>query len=555
MNENDFETTRPEAPETPEGSAPVTEPIPETASGPAEKNQPAEAAPETTPDPFPNWNIPLGEEGFANEQTGGGQAIPPQPQPPVSGQPPVPGQPPYYPPQGYGAQPTQQPAPPYYPPYYGYPTQPYAPPAYPPKKKLSTGAKVFIWIASILAGAAIIGFGVFLAMRITDAVGRTPLSDYYDHNSVPSIPTPNIPDEPDLPGDDTPDREPYAPYDGEDIPPSTEEDNLPEIDVTPNTEGITIEPRPAYPELSAAQVYQQVVQSTVTVVIVDPDSGETTGTGTGIIATSDGYIVTNSHVVNDSRDTRVDVITYDGQRYVAVVVGVDRTTDLAILKTEDMDFTPAHFGDSDSLVIGDMVIAIGNPGGERYSASMTGGYISGLGREVSKYSGTGMTYIQTDAAINPGNSGGPLVNMYGQVVGINSVKIVRDDYEGMGFAIPITGAKDFIDQLMAEGYVEGRTRLGIRGMDVTDEMRMAYDVPGGFLITEIEEISAFTGTDAAPGDIITAIDGETVTDRNGISQCLGSHAPGDTVTVTLYRPDTGDSFDVEGLLLEDKGET
>ena len=164
------------------------------------------------------------------------------------------------------------------------------------------------------------------------------------------------------------------------------------------------------------------------------------GTGTGIIATEDGYIITNSHVILDSKSVPVQVKTNDGTFHDAVVVGYDKTTDLAVLKIDGTGYTPAEFGNSDELVMGQAVLAIGNPGGEQFSGSLTSGIISGLDRSVDEYSSNGMTYIQTDAAINPGNSGGPLVNMYGQVIGINSAKIVSEQYEGMGFAIPTSGA-------------------------------------------------------------------------------------------------------------------
>ena len=270
-------------------------------------------------------------------------------------------------------------------------------------------------------------------------------------------------------------------------------------------------------------------------VTVSRTGEETDSSGTGIIATSDGYIITNAHVVLNTKSVLVTVTTYDGQQYDAVVVGMDRTTDLAIIKTNDYGFTPAQFGDSDQLSIGEWVVAIGNPGGERFASSLTRGIISGLDRAVERYSEDGMTFIQTDAAINPGNSGGPLVNMYGQVVGINSSKIITDGYEGMGFAIPVSKAKDIIDQLLSGGYVEGRVRLGITGSDISATQAAFYGVPRGFMIVSIDEDSAFAGTEAQPEDIITAIDGETVEELQDISNLLLRYSPGDEITVTLYR--------------------
>ena len=471
------------------------------------------------------------------------------PQQPFTGQPsapygyPQPPQPPYQP----QSQPYYQPQP--QPGYYGYYGQQqgypvYGVPANPPKKKMSTGLKVFIWIASILAAAAILGFGSYLAYNAfaySPSAGRDVIDDRIPFDRLPWG---------DRDEDEIPD------FDDGVIPPEIDEtDPVPDVDVTPNTDGITIHPQPKGEELSAQEVYQKVVKSTVTVAVTYSQNGrESHSTGTGIIATSDGYIITNSHVVMNSKSSVVEITAYDGQQYEAVVVGVDRTTDLAILKTNDYNFTPAEFGDSEELEIGDLVVAIGNPGGAKFSGSMTGGYISGLDRAVGSYSENGMTYIQTDAAINPGNSGGPLVNMYGQVVGINSSKIVSDGYEGMGFAIPVSKAQSIINELLSGGYVKGRTRLGITGADVTSSMAMFYNMPQGFVIYEISEESAFTGTEAEPGDVIIAIDGETVTGLTDISNLLLKYSPGDKATVTLYRQD-GNELDVIITLLEDKGET
>ncbi len=476
-------------------------------------------------------------------------------------------QPQYYPPQGNYPPPQG-----YYPPPQGYyPPYPYPPQGYqqyqgkPPKKKLSTGAKVFIGLGAALACVAIVLCVSFFAYTV---IGGRNFEDSPVFND-PALPTA----EP-SPGEATP--YPSNPGGGDSDPGGEEEKpqldsgitlpdmekEIPAIDTTPNTEGIAIEKRPTGSTMQASDVYEKVVSSTVTVVTWVPNEEEESGfapegTGTGIFATEDGYIITNAHVVDDSRQTTVTVTTYDGKTHAAVVIGVDRATDLAVLKTSGTGYTPATFGDSDSLVIGDEVIAIGNPGGERFSASMTGGYISGLNRKVGKYSASGMTFIQTDAAINPGNSGGPLVNLYGQVVGINSSKIVSSGYEGMGFAIPSVGAVDIVNQLMAGGYVQGRTRLGIKGYEVTEDMQMMYGVPGGFAISEIDKDSSFAGTQAQAGDIITAIDGQEVSSLDDITSLLSNYSPGDKVVITLYRIEGNRerTLEVEVELLEDKGET
>lgn len=528
------------------GAVPPGAPTEQAAPGAVFQGAPAQES--WPPQGAPVYQQPYPKAGYAPYQQAPypfyPQPVPPAQnfytasQQPVQGQTAAPYQPagPAAPQQGYYTPPVG----------WGYPQAAYGYGAVPsaPKKKMSTGLKVFIWIASILAAAAILGFGAYLIYHAASGQSQYPTGDLpYGYHQIPGLPD----------GDDD---DGIPDFDDGVTPPEADEDaDKPDVDVTPNNDGITVQEKPAGVELSAQAVYEKVVKSTVTVAVTLKRNGqEQNSTGTGIIATADGYIITNSHVVLNSKSSTVEVTTYDGQQYEAVVVGVDRTTDLAVLKTNDHQFTPAEFGDADQLAIGDSVVAIGNPGGAKFSGSMTGGYVSGLNREVGRYSENGMTYIQTDAAINPGNSGGPLVNMYGQVVGINSSKIITDGYEGMGFAIPVSKAKSVIDVLLSGGYVEGRTRLGITGTEINEMQASIYGMPRGFMISEINEESAFTGTDAQAGDIITAMDGEVVTGLNDISNLLTRYAPGDKVTITLYRQGRGE-IEVEATLLEDKGET
>lgn len=448
----------------------------------------------------------------------------------------APVQPPYYQ-QGWGMPPQyDQYGQPVYYPYYGYQNVPAQ-----PKKKLRTGIKVFLWILLGLSVFSIVGYGVYTVNDIAKGLSNNSNYGYgYGYDNNDNYDSDNGDDN----DSDYSDNYTYNP---------------PDIDVIPNEDGIHIQSKEGKEELSAEQIYSKVSVSTVTVQAtligsLDDEENENVSTGTGIIATSDGYIITNSHVILNSKLASVRIITYDEQTYEAVVIGFDRTTDLAVLKTNDHGFTPAEFGNADELGIGEWVIAIGNPGGVRFSSSLTRGVVSGLNRTVGSYSDNGMTFIQTDAAINPGNSGGPLVNMYGQVVGINSSKIVASGYEGMGFAIPVSKAESIINQILSIGYVEGRVRLGIKGRDV------AYGeyYSNGFRIEEIDEDSSFKGTQAQENDIITAIDGIEVTGLNDISNILLSYKPGDEVVVTLYRPSGvsgGEEIEVVITLLEDKGET
>lgn len=461
-------------------------------------------------------------------------------------QPPLSAQQPYF-----YAQPMYQPQQPQMQPQ-AYPPYPGAFPAQAPaKKKMSTGAKIFLIIAGILALAGIAAAVIYLVF----AAGNSPSPDRNPFFGY-SEPFDGYDD------DDKPKAQEDEEPDFSIVPPEDEEEeDRPQVDVTPNTDGITISPRPSGSTMDAEAVYNRIVTSTVTVSAkLEQDGNTGESTGTGIIATSDGYIITNSHVVLNSRSARVTVTTYDGLEYEAVVVGVDRTTDLAVLKTNDHGFVPAEFGDADELSVGEWVLAIGNPGGARFSSSLTRGIISGLDREVGKYSDEGMTYIQTDAAINPGNSGGPLVNMYGQVVGINSSKIITEGYEGMGFAIPVSKAQPIINELLSGGYIKGRTRLGIMCREVGSAMSEMYNVPRGLQITEFNEDSTLIYTEAEPGDIIIAIEGETVESLRDVSNLLLRYSPGDQVTLTLYRPaqtfgQKGRELEVEITLLEDKGET
>ena len=521
-----------EAPSVHTGGQPSVEPLPNAAQAPAAEPLPnASAVPEAEPlenaaaqspqEPAHTSaqqpaSAPLPGTPAANYYSANAAAQPQTPVPPI-------------PPYGY---PPQQP----YPYNYGY-TYPQAMPnpylrEEPKKKKMPFGVKLLIIIMSVLFAGSVIGFAVFGVYSAVTAGGSLPSDSDQPGFSVPDTP-------------DTDEEEPEV---------SAPE--LPDIEVVPNTEGITLHSVPSGEELDVSAVYDKVIPSTV-LVITTTESGA--GTGTGIIATEDGYIITNSHVVLNTKSVAVQVKTNDGTLHDAVVVGYDKTTDLAVLKIEGSGYTPAEFGDSDDLVMGQWVLAIGNPGGEQFSGSLTRGVISGLNRSVGSYSSNGMTYIQTDAAINPGNSGGPLVNMYGQVVGINSAKIVSEQYEGMGFSIPITGAKQIIDDLLSGGYVQGRVRFGIKGIAVTEMQSAVYEVPLGFIISEIDEDSSFIGTEVQAYDIITAIDDIETPTLDALSNALLSYAPGDTVQVHLFRPSEngkgGEEFEVTVTLLEDKGET
>lgn len=257
------------------------------------------------------------------------------------------------------------------------------------------------------------------------------------------------------------------------------------------------------------------------------------GEGTGTIISSDGYIVTNSHVIGDTNTYKINVVLNNADEYPAKVVGYDTRTDLAVLKIDAKDLTYVNFGDSSLVEVGQDIVAIGNPGGQSFQNSLTKGIVSAVDRELEL--SQNVTYIQLDAAINPGNSGGPLCNIYGQVIGINTAKIASQEYEGMGFAIPSATVIDIANDLIHYGYVKDRVRLGLMGRVVDDEMASSYSVPYGILITEISEGGPLDNTDIKPYDIITEINGEAVTTFQDVYGILAQYKPGDKVTLTLYR--------------------
>lgn len=257
------------------------------------------------------------------------------------------------------------------------------------------------------------------------------------------------------------------------------------------------------------------------------------GEGTGTVISSDGYIVTNSHVIGDTNAYTINVVLNNSKEYKAKVVGFDSRTDLAVLKIDAKDLKFAKFSDSSYVEVGQDIVAIGNPGGQSFQNSLTKGIISAVDRELSLNSN--VNYIQLDAAINPGNSGGPLCNLYGQVIGINTAKIASEEYEGMGFAIPSNTVAQIANDLIHYGYVKDRVMLGLVGMQVNAEMKYNYNVPDGILISSISEGGPLDNTDIKEYDILTAINDVEVTSFQDVYRELAKYKPGDKVTLTLYR--------------------
>ena len=279
------------------------------------------------------------------------------------------------------------------------------------------------------------------------------------------------------------------------------------------------------------------------------------GEGSGIVMTEDGYILTNAHVISGAAG--IKVVLSNGDQYEARVIGSDVKTDLAVIKIEATGLQYASFGNSDEIEIGELAVAIGNPGGQLFANSISQGCVSGINRQITTEDGYTITCIQTDAAINPGNSGGALVNQYGQVIGINSSKIVAEGYEGLGFAIPTNTAIPIAQDLIANGRVTGRAVLGITVQMVDSTTAQYYSVPTGLLILSTQENSDISQKGVVPGDIITAVNGTALTSTNDLYKILNEKSPGDTLEVTVFRRATGQedkTFTVTVTLIEENAD-
>ena len=294
----------------------------------------------------------------------------------------------------------------------------------------------------------------------------------------------------------------------------------------------------------------------------DSVKNELHGTGSGVVLSKDGYIVTNAHVLQ--ADGYHTVHTVDGKVLNASIVGRDSKTDIAVIKVNSSELTPAVLGDSDEVIVGEQVIAIGNPAG--LSSSVTDGIVSAVSRKIrSDSTGFEMECIQTNAAISPGNSGGALVNMYGQVIGITSSKYVSSSYEGLGFAITINAVKPIIEELIDKGYMSGRFRIGITltGMDSEEqisaiESALGFELPkdfSGVYIVDISDDCDIAKTELKKGDFITKIDGKPIKNYNELYDAIsGKYKAGDTVPATCAHV-TKDKqvkyYDIKFKLMED----
>ena len=417
---------------------------------------------------------------------------------------------------------------------------PYPPmPPRPPKKKANAGLIALIVVLCVLLVGSMAGFFVYFVSE------NDKKQDDNSSNSY-SFTMPNY-------GYNIPSTEPTT------APVSEHKESDYSDKADANYKGVVLENKPKDADTNksytAESAYNKVVDSVVGIVgytdkITTVENSATQGSG--IILTSDGYVVTNAHVIGNSKTTYLlQVVTSDGKSYNAGVVGYDSRTDIAVLKMDDAkDLKAAAFGNSENIELGEDIIVVGNPGGLDYQNSITKGIVSAVDRKMSSTSL--VKYIQTDAAINPGNSGGPIVNLYGQVVGIATAKIVSEKYEGMGFAIPSATAKDIIDTLMKKGYVEGRVKIGITGSNISSDVASAYGIPKGIMVDEISKDGPCYGTELKTDDIITGVDDKEIQSFSDIYEILETHKPGDKIVIKYYRMSDQSTGEVEVTLAEDK---
>ncbi len=296
--------------------------------------------------------------------------------------------------------------------------------------------------------------------------------------------------------------------------------------------------------------------------IFGDQSESAAGEGSGVIVRENGYILTNNHVIKDAVDVTTGRIATGAKieiylpsnpdkPYTASLIGYDSKTDLAVLKIDANNLPAVEFGDSSKINVGELAVAIGNPGGMDLAGTVTVGVISGINRKVPTEDGTYLNLLQTDAAINPGNSGGALVNSKGQIIGINELKVAQTGFEGLGFAIPSNEAKSVADNLISHGYVTGRPLLGVTPDErYTEKVAKANNMPVGVYVKEVDLMSGAQKAGIKAGDIITKIDGKAIKDRDELDAIKNTHKVGDSVPLEIYRD--GKTITVNVLLTENK---
>ena len=483
------------------------------AHGAAMDNEPTARPPVFTPNHFMENEPTMGPTGFANNPVhnptpNGGFVFTPD------------GSRPYIPNNPQSAA--------YTAPQYGQP--PYGAPPVPPKKS-GKGAMVLGIVLALLLGVSATVFAIYVLPKLLD----NPSGDDNISSSAP-------------------DDSHVGQFDNSD----TESESV--ADETSVEEIITINPLPGETYDDLVAVYESCSDSCVTILCTVeintgfyPHTGQSLGSGFIIEGEKDGedgfYIVTNHHVIDGA--TEIQVKYNDGKLYKATLLGSDELTDIAVLKTDRTDVKPIEMGDSKNLKVGQTVVAIGTPSAEELQNTMSYGIISGLNRDIKMTNDYGtvvktMTVIQTTATLNPGNSGGPLINMAGQVIGINAMKLMQD-YEGIGFALPSTEASYIINCLIqygkvidnGESFVSGTAQLGISGYTVTDSIRDQFDLgddcPDGVVVINVSRGTAVYQAGLSIYDVITEYNGTKITSIEELKGLIEKSKAGAEVSLTFYR--------------------
>lgn len=304
---------------------------------------------------------------------------------------------------------------------------------------------------------------------------------------------------------------------------------------------LTIAPSDKMPTLTFQEIYQK---NRTSIISVKAEKAGSISLGTGVIMSSDGYIITNAHVIQGC--DRVDITLDDNSAHGALLVGYDIENDLAVLKIDVTGLKAAAFGDSDTLRVGDVALAIGNPLGEQFRGTMTDGIISAINRDVV-VDGNSQALIQTTAALNSGNSGGALINDRGQVVGITSMKMTSnyDTIEGLGFAIPSKTVKAVADALIDLGHVGGRPTIGITVATLAPELAQKLGVPQGVQVTLVEPKSDAFAQGLQEGDIIISANQQPVTTTASLGEIKSGLGVGGVLSLSIYRDGSYRTIDVK----------
>ncbi len=390
------------------------------------------------------------------------------------------------------------------------------------KKTKKSGIRTIIAVAfvCILVGALVGGGVMYLVGHVTSAEGTVAAENLPIEESVTEI--------------------------GGEVEAAEEEPtafNSTTIEITTNSESTNMTPKDVYENYVNAVV---AIANEGTSTNIFGQVSATASTGSGMIISSDGYILTNNHVVEDAE--KLTVTMTSGEEYEATLIGGDSDNDVALIKIEGTDFPTVSIGDSDEIQVGDQLCAIGNPLGE-LTNTLTVGYVSALDREINE-NGIPINMFQTDCAINSGNSGGPIFDMNGNVIGITTAKYSTSSsysasIEGIGFCIPINDAMDIVSDLLQYGYVRGRVSMGIMCQAISATVTQYYNLPAGIYVSYVDAGSAAETAGLKQGDIICAIDSTETTSVTELKVLLKEYSPGDTATLTVYQNETRQIVEME----------